>query len=528
MRLRRGKALIALVLGTLLAAPEGSPGTEIPGDIAARFPVGASLFLGAPGAGHITDALDFYTLRIAENAGDPVSSWIASFREKTGVDLGDPGALKKTGIDTGKPLAVGRYGDPGSPAYLAVIPVTTGRRFPFTFAKLLKKASGQRNLDLDPAVSRYGTHAVFQVMKDIFFAADRSHFMIASSGDLLRKALDLSEGKKAFPSMKDDSAFRGVTSRLGAGDAIVLYAGNGLPWEGMGKKTVKDAPQGGSGIVRASGLALKATGHVFTARLVASLDPSRKETAPFLAALGSDSSARFAGGRPPAFFLHLAMDLEKLAGPHNDGEPGSAPCPMIHGVLNVFDGYFHLDFSRDLLPLAGRAASFMAGKNAGTDEFILYLSKKNGVDTGELRRNLFRKVREKNEGTEGGETSGGIDTLKVTNERGGEAYYAVNDRGVFISNRSTLLERETASGGIGIGDLGGTAGKTFLVAGLDAARESVIKTTIQLALFNTDRRLYRFVEGSGMITVSGARDGNDVIIDVTAATAGNDEGRRQR
>ncbi len=527
MGIRNGIAALALALGASMAATDSSNGADV-NDIASRFPRGAGLFLRAPGAVHIAAALDFYRQRAADIADDPGIAWLASFKEKTGLDPGDPVELKKTGIDIAKPLAAARYDNPEGASYLAMVPVAAGRRLPFAFIKLMKKARGWDGLDLIPTVSRHGHHRVFQMKDNIFFTANRGHMIISSREELLKSALDLSDGKKDAPSMYDDGPYLEITNRTETGDAIVLFFGRGLPWKGPAKKTDDDAPSDGTGIVRASGLALKTAGRQFFARFVASLNPTSEETAPLLAALMPDPAARFIGGSGPSFFLHLSMDLDVIGG-GADGDGGPSPYPRIQKTLNMFNENLHLDFSQDLLPLAGKAVSFITEKNSGNQEFILTISKKSGADVGGLKRELFRKVRKKNDDTENARTAGGIDVLKAKKERG-DTFYAVNERGLFIGSSRPLIEKELASPGVSMERLRPSAsfpGKTFLAAGLDARKESVIKTMVQLALLQSDRRLFHLVENSGMITATGSLDGNNVIIDITAEPAENDEKQTQ-
>lgn len=506
-------AFLCLSGAAALSAQPGAPAIE------SRIPGGAEVFLRAVDAAVLARALSSYRDRIATEVDDPLAKWMAGFAAKTGIDLTDVPSLKKAGVDTTKPLGLSRYAGNGRNEYLALLPVTTGRNFPYTFTKLLQRF-GDGKTDLHPAITRYGRHATFQILRDIFFAVDGDYFFLSSSGPLLRKALDLGAAQPPKESLAADASYLDCASKLGSTGRISLYSREGIPWNNGAPDTAGREPGKRAGIIY-SGATLDLGADSLGGRLVYSLDPASADSSALLAAVKTGAPAQCPHLEAMTFYIYLALDLRSLAGRCPGSEGDSSACGIVNRGLDLFERYFGLNFSRELLPRAGRAVSFLVRKAAvkgSPDDFLLHVSKDESITARDMRRSLFREV-ERRGGTVKEEKIGTIDSLQATDDRGRKTIYAVDDRGIFIGNSPDLTAACLGTSAKSFSEICGLAPGTpgpagaFAHARLNLREESVIRTMALLGLYGTRRRLYNFITAADTITLTGSVAGSAVIFD---------------
>ncbi|MBP7583270.1 MAG: hypothetical protein KBA61_04495 [Spirochaetes bacterium] len=504
----------AIVLaGTMVLAARGLPllaQAAAPG-LDSRVPAGAGLYVRAAGAPVLAGALALYRDRVADGVDDPLAKWMADFKLKSGIDVTDAASLKKAGIDIAKPAGLARYASGDTRGYLALLPVTTGRSFPYTFTKLLQR-SGEGRADLAPAITRHGKHATFQVQKDIFYAADGHYFLLSSSGDLLRKALDLGDAPETGGSMAVEASFIDFASKLGSMDGLVLFSRDGFPADRAAEK---------SGL-RYAGVRLERIGDSLSGRLVLVPDPALPDSAPLIESLKPGGASPCPRPGNATFYIHLELDLKAIAGRCSGKD--SPLCGAVKGGLDIFERYYGLDFYRELLPRSGRGINLQVRKGAtkgAHDDFLLFVEKDASVTVRDMRRSLFREVEKRASDTDDTEI-GKVEALVATDARGRKTVYAVDERGIFISNSEEFLASGLEAPRLGIAEACDTApgaAKTpgiFSHVRLNLNEESVVKTMALLALYGENRLLYNLISAADYVTATGSVTGGAAYIDITA------------
>jgi hypothetical protein len=508
--------LCALALSLLFHAGPAALYADNAPAIESRMPGGASLFVRAENATILARALAAYRDHIAPGAGDPPAKWFADFRAKTGIDVTDAQSLKKAGIDVDKPLALAKYAAQGTEGYLAFLPVTSGRNFPYSFTKLLKQLDGDGKHDLNPAITRHGTHAVFQVLRDIFFTADGDYFILASSGALLTNTLDLGIPEKRKETLTDDASYGAFRSKLDSPGGLLLYNRDGA----AGKA---DVPARRAGIVY-SGARFDADSDALKGRVVFALDPGNGDSSALLAALKTGLGARCPHLEEMTFYLHLAVDLKSIAARCAGPGDGTRVCEALKQGMGLFENYFSLELSRELLPRSGKSYNFFIRKSpekGKPDDYLLHVSKDTSITARDLKRSLYREI-EKRAADTGEEMVGTTESLQATDQRGGKTLYVVDDRGIFISNSRELMARGLEPVEKSLPEVCGLTpgvpapGEPFVHARLNFREASVIKTMMQLASYNSRRRLYNFLSGADTVTATGYLSGAAVIFDFSA------------
>ncbi len=113
-----------------------------------------------------------------------------NFLKNTGVDLLNVYSLKKLGVDVSRPMMFAKLPtNLRGKRMLVIVPVFDGERFPLKFIRLVKKGS-PKGADVFPVITPYRGHTLYQIGKDMFCCSVMGNFLIASSGTLIRRALD--------------------------------------------------------------------------------------------------------------------------------------------------------------------------------------------------------------------------------------------------------------------------------------------------------------------------------------------------
>ncbi len=149
-----------------------------------------------------------------------------NFLRKTGVDILDSYSLKKLGVDTGRPLLMAWFPKVKRiKNIIVIIPVYDGKRFPLKFIKLLQKSNPEKFAA--PVITPYKGHTLYQMGRDIFCSSTQGYFILASSGQILRKSLMNSEMPDR--TLLYDKAYqRAMSSNLSPCDLEIFVSKPGL------------------------------------------------------------------------------------------------------------------------------------------------------------------------------------------------------------------------------------------------------------------------------------------------------------
>ncbi len=152
-----------------------------------------------------------------------VMSEIDRINNRTGINILDGESLTKAGIDISRKAALAYYteSEPGKDRMAIFLPVTNDKTFPLNFIDIIKKGSGRQNTDLYPVVTSYRDRSIYQIQSDIFTTSLSGTFMIASTGELVHKAVDAFTGNGN--SLAQDPCYIGYTQKKRENTDLDLY-----------------------------------------------------------------------------------------------------------------------------------------------------------------------------------------------------------------------------------------------------------------------------------------------------------------
>ena len=211
-------AVLILVLATSITVAQTPPGGEGP---AGLVPSSAIMYVQTSRISSAVPAAVFFigNLLPAENA-KKIEAWRADFKTRAGVDVLDATSLAKAEIDVSRPAAMA-YLDAKkeSERIMILVPVKNEKTFPQRFVEVLKKLNRDKPaLDLHPAISRHNDHAVYRMMKDVFFTGTKGYLVVASSMDIITSVLDTT----ARP-LSAEPLFADYTAKKRAGNDLDIY-----------------------------------------------------------------------------------------------------------------------------------------------------------------------------------------------------------------------------------------------------------------------------------------------------------------
>ncbi len=311
--------------------------------------------------------------------------------------------------------------------------------------------------------------------------------------------------------MAVEASFIDFASKLGSMEGLVLFSREGFSADGAAEK---------SGL-RYAGARLERNGDSLSGRLVLVPDPAQPDSAPLLEALKPGGASPCPRPGNATFYVHLELDLKAIAGRCSGNN--SPLCGTVKGGLDIFERYYGLDFYRELLPRSGRGINLQVRKAAvkgAPDDFLLFVEKDASVTVRDMRRSLFREVEKRAADTDEKEI-GRAERLLATDARGRKTVYAVDERGIFISNSEEFLATGLEAPRLGIAeacDAAPGAAKTGLFSHvrLNLNEESVVKTMALLALYGGNRRFYNLISATDTVTATGSVTGGAALIDITA------------
>lgn len=114
------------------------------------------------------------------------------FRDKTGIDYLSEASLRNNGIDTSRPLSMAFFKDDNArDVFILFVPVFNEKEFPQKFNEVRKKNMADSGNYSVPLKSVYKGITINQHAEDLFTTAFGGFFIMGSTAEIVRKAVDL-------------------------------------------------------------------------------------------------------------------------------------------------------------------------------------------------------------------------------------------------------------------------------------------------------------------------------------------------
>lgn len=166
---------------------------QTPGDTEALVSADVHAFIKTTSIGKVIKTVNFIVNNLMdEQTRSQTLAGRDQFRDKTGIDMLNEASLKKNGIDTSRPLSLAVYPDVNSQQVILVfVPIINEKEFPARFYEILKKTSDDpANLPTTLKATYKGV-AIYQMQSDLFTAAFNGYFLMGSTAEVVKKAIDL-------------------------------------------------------------------------------------------------------------------------------------------------------------------------------------------------------------------------------------------------------------------------------------------------------------------------------------------------
>jgi hypothetical protein len=383
---------------------------------------------------------------------------ITAIRNKTGIDILDSNSLGEAGIDVERKMGLAFFKSSGKSENIIIfLPVLDEKKFPLKFVKILKEMNREKpDLDIYPAVSSYRKSRIYQVQKDVFYTQVGGYFLIAPSGELLKKSIDLGEeGAGESSSLKGDRIYSGYRNLASDEYSINIFAtremvikafdststGAGNPGRGGGAPKTEERPPfldaiefGAAGLKYGSRRLKMSVSTSFNGNdqnVNSVLDVFRT---------GISENGLYLPGAHYNFFLSLDPgNLKELC-----SKPASACSFYVQGI-NEMEKEYGISYSRDIVP------NFTGGVNvniekfnpgSGSEQYLLFFPMKDKTKTAamvnRMKKTLKRRHREK--GKFGETRIGSRPAFWILDSKGKKRFYTSGKRGLYIGSGPKLLK----------------------------------------------------------------------------------------
>lgn len=197
------KRFICLVVAMMLF--QGMVFSDFAGDTESLIPENAGIFIKTKEISHLLKTANYILSTLDDESKKSFNANRNEFRNKTGIDYLKNESLKKIGIDTERPISFVSFDKDNNLDVMAfLVPIKNEKDFPLKFVEIIKKMRPGDELDVYPVITDYNGSALYQIQKDIFTATVSGYFVIASTGDLVKKILDRQNNRKGSLILNQD------------------------------------------------------------------------------------------------------------------------------------------------------------------------------------------------------------------------------------------------------------------------------------------------------------------------------------
>jgi len=424
--------------------------------------------------------------------------------------------------------------------------VKNDRTFPQRFVEVLKKANRDRPaLDLHPAVSRHGNHAVYRMMNDVFFTGTKGYLVVASSQAIIASVLDAGAS-----SLASEPLFAEYFAKKRPGNDLDLYITKtfikqiGEERRGKNRPHSDDdadeneggAPDGKPERKSPGGDTLSMMGArpAFFEYMAAGFARTKDGISlDFSLALAGASpstallSELFRPGLPeytlsaadPLAYHYVSFDMKALDA-FCEKNAGSSEfermCAQYAKFKKDTGASLGVDLDADFLPWFGGYFNVVMrkAKIAGTlDNFVMFVPMAERAKSAALMKKLRGAVNEKNtdQGAFGEERIDAVPSFWFKDKRGNRISVLAAERGLYVANNTEFL-REVLASDSGISNpAAGLFGKpdpgAFLLSYLRVEKESYMKALLMFLTYNAGPHIAGLVNRIETISLAGTRAG---------------------
>jgi hypothetical protein len=482
----------------LFLVPATGVYTQERADVVEAFtPSPAMLFVKTSRVKDLVDSVNFFARNLlVRDTGESMNKKREEFKRKTGVDPLDAESLKNAGIDVDRSLSFAMYPPVGSheDRTLIFIPIKDEKIFPLKFVEILKKLGGDEGRDLYPVITEYRNHTVFQIRKDIFSTAFDGEFMVASTGELIQRVIDVKVDNAGYLSL--DPQYMDYMSRTTKNYDFRAYATRDLLKQAprirekfndmLREKKEEEGPEkmkGGKGSytlrtvpfhmiyagAKGEDKPQKKPEEIFSegpspfnsveyASLGITVEPSDvavdlavkfNNTNPrvniFLGVIrtGMFERAIYVDNAAASAFISIDFDkLEELC-----GSPGTG-CAYYEDLKKTIHSELGIDFRKDFIPYYSGIVDVVAGRPKGAGGGYLIYLPMSGAGQGKGLWNTIGKYLEgkyKGTGRFGTGRIGASDSFWFIDSRSSRIYSVCDTRGLYIGNDPELIKTALSS-----------------------------------------------------------------------------------
>jgi len=514
--------IITAYIPVLTSGKSSAGENSIPADIvpssAALYGRGASYTRGI-------DIFLYFIHNVAAAQGRRKTiEWMNSFASATNIDLRNKNSLEMNGIDTARPFAVSYFQNPGKEGdFLFVIPVKQGTSFPYKFVDIIRRKTGaKKNIDMNPAITRYGKHSMFQIQKDIFFSSHEQYFLVSSSGSLLRSALDCAAKKSGAKSLAGDKEYREFWKGPVQDSDVSLYARNGMAVTdalshftepstiNIDDENVQSEPPPGNPVpfFESTGMGISKNGNRFQCEIIAKLNHDNPSSDILRESIRANSSQKCIYANNALLYSYLSLKPESLHRFCEDNRgKNTTLCSAFYEITELMIKYTNLIIEKDFVN-SFEGISNIAVKKSGLqghpDHYVMYFTMKDR-QAGKAFWNTMKDYLQDSEDigyTFNEKKIGVTPAFSVKNMQGAETIYANNDNSFFISNNAEFLSSMINEKKLSLPEICSAASgnkidsTVFSFTRINLEDESFIKAIILLSTYNSNRLLYNILNKS--------------------------------
>ena len=418
---------------------------------------------------------------------------IDEFKKKTGIDPMDTGSLGRAGVDVTREAGLAFLSEKNgnnkhagnNERVIVYIPVQDEKTAPLKFIKIIKKSnSDKKDMDVYPVITKYGSHRIYQVRKDVFSTAMNGYFILAPYGDLIKEVIDTVSDQGQ--SLADDEFFMNYTSKVKVDHDYNFFMKkeflSGLIGEGKsrnsrpsrgktsdtfnryertevsGRRLAMEPPEKPGQMKKESpldvidyvcaGMSLEDN------RVILSLSSSFNNSNPMvglaLSLLRTGLTERAIYFSEASAYSFFSLDLSAFE--KNCSASAAAPgCKEYAEFRKKIKEETGIDFSRDFLPYYSGVVNVIAGNKSGYGgmvNYVVYLPMNNrarSLAVWKKSRSAFSK-RYKNSGMFGSMKIRGQSAYWFSDQKKNKNIVLTDSRGIYIGNDQSLIKKIMAAG----------------------------------------------------------------------------------
>ncbi len=483
-----------------------------------------------------------------------VLEWRNRFKERTGIDVFSPESLSRADVDIERPAAIAYLkAARDDERIMILIPVKNPGRFPLRFVDIMKKFNRDKPaMDLNPVVTKYKNHAVYQMQKDIFFASIGDYFLLAPSGKLVTAVIDIASGGGPAP-LADDPLFRDYRAKMGGDFDLSMYMkreffdeidsynrarrnrlrggetrNGGDPGEDTGKTSPSRLPSEELSFLDYVCLSIKSSDGGASIRIGSSLKKGDPITGVFSRVFKTGLPEGLMFPDDPLSYYYLAFDLAVFEEVCGGGKEGSQKiCETYNKTKENLLREYGIDLARDFIPHHGGFinAAIRKTKIAGRlDNFVVYMPLTDRNASFYKKLKAATKKRYGQDGNFGEERVDAMPSFWYKDEKGNKISAVLHETGLYVGNNTEFLREGMARKGNPleiktIGDVKRVDRDSFMFFYFRLDSESYVKAIMMLLVQAANPKLAGIIQRIDHFTIIGKRIDSYFSIDFSLSVS---------